>query len=754
MATFLTTVFLGAVIGAIYALLASGLVLTYRTSGVFNFGQGALGMFFAYLFFQLSQGGKVNFVLGTWHQGWRLPRGLALVLVVVVLAPVVGWALESVLFSKLRAAGAVVQIVGTIGLLIVPFGLAGVLWGTAATLVPYSLFPRHSYAIGHVRLSSSNIGTLAVACLLCAALVAFLRFSPLGVRMRAVVDRPEVAEIMGVDSRRVAAVAWAIATGFAALAGILISPLYGSLSTTTLTFLVVAATAAAVVGRLESLPWTLGGGLGVGIVQLLAKQYVAGDTGTELSAAVPFLVLFAVLLLPVRWPETATAAAAPMGAAPGAPFGAEQDAVAAGAPTASPLLPAAPVARRSTIRLMVLAAVVLLPPFILKGVMARVFGPEWQRAIMLVPPMALIFLSLVIVSGYAGQISLCQASLAGFGAFVAAHLAVDQGMSLFAAAVIAGLAALPLGVVLAWRATRLPPLFLGLATLAFAALMDEAVLTNLHFAHGLVGISFNRPHLVHGHRAYYLFTLAVFAVAALLATNLRRGRNGLALVAMRDSQTGLAGLGASVARLKLVSFCLSAFFAGVGGALFAGARGDANAADWIRITSALFLALAVIGGIGRWAGALIGAAFYELWPVVFHRPVFVHNVVFKAVFHGQLEALLPVFFGLGAIGLAQNPNGVIEQTREGFAQSRERAAERRARREAKRSGVAVPAAGTVGAPGRVPAPATDGRLVACAKGRLYHSPSCALVSGKPVRAVGAARLRRLAACPVCEPTSG
>jgi branched-chain amino acid transport system permease protein len=394
-----------------------------------------------------------------------------------------------------------------------------------------------------------------------------------------------------------------------------------------------------------------------------------------------------------------------------------------------------------------------------------VFGPDWQRQIELVPAMALIFLSLVLVSGYAGQISLCQASLAGFGAFVAAHLVADQRMSLFLAAAIAGLATVPLGAILAWRATRLPPLFLGLATLAFAALMDQAVLTNQRFAHGLVGIPFHRPHLVSGDRAYYLFTLAVFALAALLATNLRRGRNGLALMAMRDSPVGLASVGASVVRLKLVSFCLSAFLAGAGGALFAGARGFANSADWLTPMSELFLALAVIGGISRWPGALLGAAFYELWPVVFHQPVFVHNVVFKAVFHGELEALLPVFFGLGAIGLAQNPNGVVEQTREGLADAR-------ARWRARTAAAPVPAiaadrvvdeprrplvartrplrAGTAG-PERPSVIAGDGRPVVATKGRLYHRPTCALVDGKPVRIAGASRSRALTACPLCEP---
>src|ERR1700730_5669143 len=128
MGLFLFTLFLGIVLGSIYALLAFGLLLTYRTSGVFNFAQGAFGMFFAFVFFQLTQGGAMSFVIGTYTQRWRLPGAVALPLVVIVLAPLFGWLLEAVLFRKLRIAGSIVQVVATIGLLILLTGAASVIW--------------------------------------------------------------------------------------------------------------------------------------------------------------------------------------------------------------------------------------------------------------------------------------------------------------------------------------------------------------------------------------------------------------------------------------------------------------------------------------------------------------------------------------------------------------------------------------------------------------------------------------------------
>src|SRR5438067_842215 len=375
----ISTLFLGAVFGCIYALLAYGLVLTFRTSGVFNFAQGALGMFFAFTYYQVQQGGSrpMNLVVGVYTMHWHLPAGVALVLVVAVLAPAFGALLDVVLFRRLRDAGAAVQIVATIGLLLSLQGLAGVIWGSATTLTPHSLFGSHVFAPRpQLRITAGEIATVAIVVGLCLGLLAFLRFSPFGIRMRAVVDRPDLAEVMGVDSRRVSAFAWALGTGFAALAGILIAPFFGSLDTHTLTFLVVAATAAAVVGKLESLPLTLAGGLGLGLAQLLTQKYVHGELGRELRPSLPFIVLFAVLLLPVRWP--ATAPAAPRGRPPG-----ER--------AASP--------RNRLIKMGVLAAVLVLPPFLFTGVLNKVLGGDWQRQLALVPPMALIFLSLVVLVG-------------------------------------------------------------------------------------------------------------------------------------------------------------------------------------------------------------------------------------------------------------------------------------------------------------------------------------------------------------------
>jgi len=712
-----STLFLGAVVGSIYSLYAFGLVVTYRTSGVFNFAQGAMGMFFAFVFFQLTQGGTMDLVLGDYTQKWKLPVPVALPLVVLVLAPAMGGLLDVVLFRKLRTAGSVVQIVATIGLLISLVGVAGVIWTEATSLTPRAVISGGELTAGNFRANVQQITTILIVIGLCVALLAFLRFSSLGVRMRAVVDRADLAQAMGVDAGRVAAQAWGISSGFAALAGILVAPFYGTLDITTLSLLVVGATAAAVIGKLENLPFTLVGGMGVGIGELLVQRYVHGNLATQLRPSVPFLVLFGVLLLPVRWPEPAFA-------------------------TLPKSMPPVVSTRRATItKFAILAAVVVIPPFLATHALSKLLGIEWQGQLALIPGTALIFLSLVLVTGYAGHISLCQGALAGIGAFEAAHLMVDHHVPFYAAAFLGALLPVIGGAVLASPAARLPPLFLGLATLAFGAFADQFIFTSQWFSNGTAGYQLQRPELLRSDRVFFFVGLAVFAVFAFLATNLRRRRTGRALAAMRDSPLGLTSLGENTTRLKFVIFCVSAFAAGVGGAFLAEARNLTTASDFLTLQSFIFLALVVIGGISRWPGALLSAALFVLSPAIFHQPVFSQNIVFKTLFHGQLEPLLPAFFGMGAIGLARNPYGLIEQFRSDFGEMRRKRRER-----------ATAAPGATRRAGGHAGETVPG-LVVLPNANLYHDRRCMLARGKEGRSVTGPIDEALRPCPVCSPVA-
>jgi branched-subunit amino acid ABC-type transport system permease component len=699
-AALLTTLFLGAVVGSIYSLSAFGLVLTYRASGIFNFAHGAVGMFGAYVFYQSIQGGRIGLVRFDFDQTRHLPTGVALVLVVCVLAPAAGWLLDAVLFRRLRDAGEVVKIVATVGLLVALQGLAGVMWGAATTLTPTSIFSQEVLTVGGFRAGIEQIATILLTIALAVLLVAFLRYTPLGIRMRAVVDRPDVAELSGIDARRVSGASWAIGTSFAVLSGILLAPFFGSLDPVTLTFFVVAATAAAIAGRLESFPLTLAGAFAIGMAQLLVQRYAPGDIARQLRPSIPFLVLFGLLFLPQwrrrpsdRW-------------------------------TVPPLPPVIRglSAKDAATRIGIVGFVAVLAPFVV--------GQAWQYNLARVPGMAMIFLSLVVVCGFGGQVSLCHAALAGLGALVAAHLYGGFHVPFFAAAVIGGLAVVPIGLFLALRAANLSPLFLGFATLAFGSVLDEIAFNSGRFSHGLSGVVFQRPHYLASPRGYYLSVLAIFGACALLVQNLRHSKTGLAFGAMRDSEVGLGALGVDVARLKLTAFSISAVLAGMGGALLSASDNLATPFTYFKLQSLLFLTLAVIGGIGSWLGAFAGAVIFQLIPPFVHESFVRDNGLTRLLFRDQLEELLPVFFGLGAIALARNPHGIVEQIRVWL----------------------TPPARTKPAPPvlELDVASDEEALVAFRNGTMYHRPGCVLAAGKRGRKI---RSRRgLKPCPVCEPS--
>jgi ABC-type branched-subunit amino acid transport system permease subunit len=471
------------------------------------------------------------------------------------------------------------------------------------------------------------------------------------------------------------------------------------------------------VAKLESIPLTLLGGFAIGVAQQLILRYIHGNLGTQLQPAVPFIVLLGALFLPIKWPDAPDRPPPP--------------------PKRTPK-PASFQTRAFRVGLIGLAMVVP----------ALFATPEWQGRISAVPSMALIFLSLVLLSGYAGQISLAQAAFAGFGGFIAAHMVADHGWPMLLAASFGALVTIPLGALLAFRATRLSPLFLGFATLAFGALMEQLAFSNVHFTGGFGGVPIGRPSWASGALAYYFFTLLVFGVFALAVTNIRKGKTGLALAAMRDSPVGVASLGASVARLKFVAFCVSAFIAGLGGALYSASIGLAAPTSFFELQSLLILALAVIGGIGTWTGALVGAVLFLLFQPVFDLPLVHNNFIAEHVFHGQLPNQLPVYFGLGAIGLAQNPNGIVEQIREGTA----RAGELFARVRTLGRKPAAPTEAPDVEPAVVEtAPTGGGGPVSFPQGRLFHRPDCVMTVGKEAGTEVAGHTDGLKPCPVCEP---
>ena len=435
MSVFLSYTILGIVYGSIYAITATGLVVTYTTTGVFNFAQGAVGMIAAFTYWQL------------W-QDWHWPVALALVFVFLIEAPLLAVAVEFGLMRRLHGASAERSLMVTLGLLVILVGVATALWGNPDVIrsVPAFFDNTTTGVIGSVRLFGTNgvtitdqqILTVGVAAAVALGLRFYFRNFRLGVAMRAVVDDPELVAMSGAKPYRISQMGWALGFIMAALAGVLLAPTLSTtgLSITGLTLLVVNGYAAAVVGRLQNLPMTFLGAMALGLVTEYCVGYLPGHINQNvvavLPSVIPVIFLFVVLLV-----------------------------IPAARLVAAGRLPARLPQRVVTMRQSLMGVVLLV---VFGSLAAMVVGETALATLTQGLALGIVGLSLVLLTGYAGQISLCQLTFLGVGAFVMGKVSGgDSWLGLILAVVVSG----AVGALVALPAIRLRGLYLALATLAF-----------------------------------------------------------------------------------------------------------------------------------------------------------------------------------------------------------------------------------------------------------------------------------------------
>ena len=611
---------LGLVSGSLYAVAASGLVVTYTTSGIFNFAHGAVAMISAFVYWQLSS-----------PDAWGLPVLVALPLTLFVFAPALGFAIDRVLMRRLHDATPITRIVVPIGLLVALIQAATIIWppGRVNASLP-RFFSGSTVELGGVVIEYHQLVVFAAAIVVAVGLRILLYQSRTGVAMRAVVDSRDLAALNGASPDLISGLAWALGCSLAALAGILIAPII-NLDQTQLTLLVINAYAAAMVGRLRSLPLTAVGAVILGIAREAANRYDDSLPFWITVDTVPALMLFVVLVV---IPQDKAAV-----------FGARKDR----SQVPNPAWP----------RVLTAAGVLLVMAFVMPEIATflgervdGLGGPATLAAVGYGLALGIIALSLVPLTGYAGQISLAPLAFAGVGAVVMSQWGAD-GNPLALVAVMAICAAL--GVLVALPALRLEGLYLALATFAFALFCEKAIFTNVDkFSDS--NASFERLGFdgfrADGDRANLVLMAVVFVLLALMLTALRRGPVGRRLQAMKDSPAACATLGLDLTRLKLQVFALSAGIAGLGGALLGGWRGKAGTEQFSLLQGALpglpLVLLAVVGGIAAVAGALLGGLLLAVFPLV--------GTAFPAL--ANLMTILP---GLAGISLASNPDGAIAQ---------------------------------------------------------------------------------------------
>ncbi|CAM5712661.1 hypothetical protein SALBM135S_02205 [Streptomyces alboniger] len=542
----------GLSVGGAAALTGIGLIVTYRATGVLNFAHGATAMVCAYVLRQLTV---------EWH--WPLAPAAAVTLLLV--APGIGLLLDRAVFRPLAVLGGdpAQTMVASIGVFVLFVGGAALVFGPGARDDAPTL------------LSADPWVPLGAALALAAAVGAVTRWSRFGGELRAVVDDRGLAALLGIDAGRVAAAGWAFGSFTAGLTGVLLAP-YIRLDPYGMPLLVMEVMAVAVAAGMRSLPVAVAVALGLGVAQSqLTRWHPGGGQEQLVQTAGANLFVIALLTAALVLPGIGSKDALPR--------------------TATARVPTPPGAWTA-------ATLLFLIPL-------GFAGQDLTTAVQ-VPALAVILLSLVVVTGRGGQISLGQAAYAGLGALFTALLTAGRfpglpGLPHLAALAVAVLLVAPLGLLTGRPAISRHGLALALATFAFGVGVSRFVFAQ---PYATAGLTLDRPAGFLGDKAYYLLELALLAGALLLVTALRRGSTGRALAALRDHEAGAAAAGAAVSTLKLAAFVTGAALAALGGGMLAMGQQAFDPGAFDPVRGLLWFAAVLVLGSDSVLGALAAAA--------------------------------------------------------------------------------------------------------------------------------------------------
>jgi branched-subunit amino acid ABC-type transport system permease component/ABC-type branched-subunit amino acid transport system ATPase component len=548
--------------GGTYALLALGVVVTYRGSGVVNFANGAVALVGAAVFFELRR---------------AMPVALAVVLGVLALAGL-SVLIQFAVMRPLRNASPLARVIATLGLLAAAAQAAQMIFGANPDYVP-AILPAsvvHVYGTTYVPVDRFILGGITIV--LFAAFQLLYKRTKFGLATTGVAENEQAMATLGWNPDAVAALNWGLGGAVAGFAGIFLLPLVG-LSPTSLTLTIVPALAAALVGGFRSLPLTLLGGLGIGILESEATRFISAPGWSD---AVSFIVIILILVVRGR-----------------------------GLPLRSHLadrLPKIGSARVSWWFAAPMAVILVVTVF--------TGTDNWTAAVITSAVYALLCLSLVVVTGYGGQLSLAQFTLAGVGALITSRLNDAGHVTFLLAAIIGVLGTILVAAVVAIPSLRVRGVNLAVATMGMAVVINSVVFSNPNYTGGIItGTVVPAPHIfgldiyMGDHPVTYtMVCLVVMVLVAFMVANLRKGRPGRSLIAVRDNERAAASLGISVFGAKLFAFSLSGGIAALAGILLAYQTPYITFGQYDVFGSINAVLLSVIGGIGFISGAFVGSA--------------------------------------------------------------------------------------------------------------------------------------------------
>jgi branched-chain amino acid transport system permease protein len=551
-----------------------------------------------------------------------------------------GVVLYVLLFRFLLLASTMIKVVITIGLSTALPPLALLIFGDIQIVQAPGVAPEpvHIFHVFGSAISMDQLIVYIAVALILGVGAVVLRYTDAGLSVRAMVDSPAMTSLSGSNPGRISLGVWAVSTFLAGVCGMLVAPIIG-LSAGAFTLLIAAAFAAVVAAKLRSIPVAIAVSFGMGIVGSLLQYWLPSDstlTGAILPS-VPFGFIVVFLAYHMIRAGKVSESEGIGGALDRAilPNGGSRLAASADSSLAAPIHPA--VQRFGP--LVLFAAVALLP------LVLHIF---WMGLMAQAAALAILLLSYTLVTGEGGMLWLSQITFAGVGALLSANLATVHGWPLPLAVLVAASVAGVMGLFVGLVTIRLGDVYVALVTLTAALLMDGLVFSRPMFEQEGIGVVMSRPSFAQHDRPFIYLCLAVFAVFALLIVNLRRSTAGLALNAVRWSETGARTMGISVVGMKLLVAGLAAFVAGVGGAFMAMQTRVALPENFSTFYGLVLLTVLVTFGVRSSVAGLLAALLFAMSPqllLLWLSPSWIQ--------------LTPILFGVGAIQLAQHPEGVM-----------------------------------------------------------------------------------------------
>jgi sulfate-transporting ATPase len=614
-----TSLLLGVGNGGVFAALGVAIVLTYRSSGVLNFATGAMALYAAYTYGGLRGGHFLAPIPGV-PSSVGVGGPMAFVpaaLIALVISALLGALLYLLVFRPLRDAPPLARAVASLGVLIVMQELMAIRFGTSPVAVS-AIFPSKRWTWHSLTLLSDRFYLALSVAALTLVMAALYRWTRFGLSTRASAESQMGAFVSGISPDRVALVNWMVSAAVAGAAGILIAPL-SPLTPVTYTLFVVPALAAAVVGGFRVLVATMAAGIAIGMLQSEASTLSAQHSWlprTGSAELVPLIVILVAILVTGRaMPVRGLLVRQPLGHAP----------------------------RPRGLTLPTVVGIVI--GFV---ALATTHGTA-RSAVIGTLIAAVIALSLVVVTGYAGQVSLAQLALAGAGGFTLSLVAQSWHVPFPLAPLLASGFATVIGVVVGLPALRLRGLTLGVVTLALAYAIEACWFRNTQIVSSR-GASVPKPKLfgidlgagvgkAFPRLEFGLLCLVVLVAVAWGVARLRTSKLGSAMLAVRANERSAAGIGINVVMVKVASFAMASFIAGLGGSLLAYRQGTITWDSFSTLGNLTLLTTAYLAGITSVYGGILGGLLASGGIVFFLTDHWIHLGKWFATISGLLLVL-------------------------------------------------------------------------------------------------------------------